>query len=144
MIWLWTWGIVTAIALVVEFLTADLITIWFAAGGLTTLLVVALAPNLPLIWQLIIFVGVSIVLLLLSRKICLKLLSGDDAKTNSDALIGMKFTVDKIDNSHTYHKFNGIDWCVYAIDGETLEVGAEFEICKISGNKLLAKKVVKK
>lgn len=144
MVWLWTWGIVTAIALVVEFITADLITIWFAAGGLTTLLVVALAPNLPLIWQLIIFVGVSVLLLLCTRKICLRLLQSNEAKTNSDSLIGTKFVVENIDNDHTYHKFKGIDWRVYAIDGETLEVGAEFEICKISGNKLLAKKVVKK
>ena len=57
MIWLWLWGIVTAVALVVEFLTADLITIWFAAGGLVTLLIVALV-DISLIWQLVIFVGV--------------------------------------------------------------------------------------
>ena len=63
MIWLWIWGIVTAIALIVEFLTSDLITIWFGAGGLVTLFVVALVPKLDLVWQLAIFVGVSVVLL---------------------------------------------------------------------------------
>ena len=49
MIWLWIWGLVTALALIVEFLTSDLITIWFGAGGLITLFVVALAPNLHIV-----------------------------------------------------------------------------------------------
>lgn len=143
MIWLWIWGIVTAIALIAEFLTSDLITIWFAAGGLITLLVVALAPGLPLIWQLVIFVGISVTLLLCTRKICLKLLSADNAKTNTDALIGKKFVVETITNNYTYHKFNDVAWRVYAIEGEILEQGSEIEICAVSGNKLIAKKVKK-
>lgn len=72
MIWLWIWGIVTALSLIIEFMTANLITIWFAAGGLVTLLVVGLAPQLHIIWQLIIFVGASVALLLCTRKICVK------------------------------------------------------------------------
>jgi membrane protein implicated in regulation of membrane protease activity len=140
MIWLWLWGIVTAISLVVEFLTADLITIWFAAGGLVTLLIVALIPKIGLIWQLLIFVGVSVILLLCTRKICLKLLKNDDVKTNTEALIGMKFIVENIQENYTYHKFNGVSWRIYAIDGEHLKTGAKFEICDIVGNKLIAKK----
>ena len=143
MIWLWIWGIVSAIALIAEFLTSDLITIWFATGGLVTLLVVALAPSIPLIWQLVIFVGVSVALLLCTRKICLKLLRGDNIKTNTEALIGKRFVVETISNNYTYHKFSDVDWRVYAVDGETLEQGAEFEICAVSGNKLIAKRVKK-
>lgn len=143
MIWLWIWGIVTAIALIAEFLTSDLVTIWFAAGGLVTLLVVALAPNIPLVWQLVIFVGVSVALLLCTRKICLKLLRGNNAKINTEALIGKKFIVENITNNYTYHKFNDVDWRVYAAEGETLKQGAEFEICAVNGNKLIAKRVKK-
>ncbi|MBQ8522166.1 MAG: NfeD family protein [Clostridia bacterium] len=143
MIWLWIWGIVTAIALVVEFLTSDLITVWFAAGGLITLLVVALAPSIPIVWQFVIFVGVSVVLLLCTRKICLKLLRGDNVKTNTDALIGKRFVVSEIQENYTYYKINGVLWQVFAVDGESLEIGAEFEICEIKGNKLIAKKVKK-
>lgn len=82
MIWLWIWGIVTAISLVVEFMTSNLITIWFAAGGLVILLVVSLV-DISLIWQLVIFAGVSILLLLCARKICLKLLRNDNAGVSS-------------------------------------------------------------
>lgn len=143
MIWLWIWGIVTALALVIEFLTADLITIWFAAGGLVTLLIVALAPELPLIWQLVIFVGISVVLLLSTRKICLKLLHNNNVQTNTDSFIGKRFVVKDITDDYTYHTINGVAWRVYAIEGQNLEVGAEFEICSVSGNKLIAKKVSK-
>ncbi len=79
---LWVWGIITAIALVFEFLTSYLISIWFASGGLITLLVVALAPNLNFIWQILIFAGISVVLLLSLRKICLKLLNNNNATEN--------------------------------------------------------------
>ena len=82
MIWLWIWGIVTALALMMEFLKSDLITIWFAAGGLITLLVVALSPEIGIIWQLVIFVVASSVLLFATRKICLKLLNAE-SQTNA-------------------------------------------------------------
>lgn len=142
--WLWVWGIVTAVALIIEFLTADLITVWFAAGGLVTLLVVALARDLPLVWQLVIFVGVSVTLLLCTRKICLKLLRSNNIKTNTEALIGIKFVVEKVEQDYTYHKINGVSWRVYAIDGEQLKEGCEVEICELQGNKLFAKKTGKK
>ena len=144
MIWLWVWGIVTAIALIFEFMTADLITIWFAAGGLATLLVVALAPNIPIIWQFVIFVGVSVGLLLGTRKICLKLLSKENLKTNIDNLIGHRFVVEQITDNYTYHSINGVSWRIYAIDGESLKQGSEFEVCEVKGNKLIAKEVNKK
>ena len=82
MIWLWTWGIVTAVSLVVEFLTSSLITIWFAAGGLITLLVVSLV-KISLIWQLVIFASVSVLLLLCARKFCLKLLQNGNTDLSS-------------------------------------------------------------
>ena len=116
--WLWIWGIVTALALVVEFITADLITIWL-------------------------FVAVSVILLLCTRKICLKLLHNDNFKSNVDALIGIKFIPNEITDGYTYQKFNGVSWKVFPIEGETLEPGKEFEICEIKGNKLIAKKVNK-
>ncbi len=80
MIWLWVWGIVTAIALIAEFLTSHLVTIWFAAGGLVTLLVVALAPGLFIVWQILIFASVSSVLLVSLRKVCLKYFNNQDKK----------------------------------------------------------------
>ena len=80
MIWLWIWGIVTSIALITEFLTSHLVTIWFAVGGLVTLLVVALVPELFIVWQILIFAGTSTVLLVAFRKVCLKVFNGQEKK----------------------------------------------------------------
>ena len=80
MLWLWIWGIITAISLVVEFLTSNLIAIWFAAGGLVTLLVVALAPGLHLVWQFVVFAGTAVLLLVCIRKLCLNLLNNPNDK----------------------------------------------------------------
>lgn len=76
MLYLWIWGIVTALALIVEFLTSDLVTLWFAAGGLVTLLIVALVPSLGIAWQIVIFLAMSAILLFSTRKLCLKFLNG--------------------------------------------------------------------
>ena len=75
MVWLWIWGIITAINLVVEFMLANLFTLWFSAGGMVTLVVVALAPNITLVWQFVIFISVSIMLLVCVRTICVKVLN---------------------------------------------------------------------
>lgn len=101
MIWLWIWGIVTALALMMEFLKSDLITVWFAAGGLITLLIVALAPEMGIIWQFVIFVTVSSVLLFSTRKICLKLLNSEP---QSDAISPNTKTID--DNKKIADKDN--------------------------------------
>lgn len=141
MVWLWVWGIVTAVALVIEFITSDLITIWFGAGGLVTLLVVALAPELHVVWQLVIFVGVSVVLLLSTRKICLKLLKSDNIKTNVDALIGNKFVVkDVSEQGYTYQNINGTSWRVYPIENEKLETALKLKFVKLKAINYLPKK----
>ena len=82
MLLLWIWGIITAISLVVEFLLSKMVTIWFASGGFITLLVVALVPSIHIVWQLIIFAGSSIALLITLRKICLKYLNTDTSNNN--------------------------------------------------------------
>ena len=137
MVWLWTWGIVTALALIIEFLTSNLTSIWFASGGFVTLFVLALVPELYIVWQLTIFGCVSIALFLITRKVCVKFLK----TTAIDKCIGAKFVVKQIQENYTYYKSNNISWQVYVIEGENLQMGAEYQICAIKDNALIAKRV---
>jgi membrane protein implicated in regulation of membrane protease activity len=82
MVWLWIWGIVTSINLVIEFMLANLFTLWFSAGGMVTLVVVALVPNIALLWQFVIFISVSILLLVCVRTICIKVLNRNKKVAN--------------------------------------------------------------
>jgi membrane protein implicated in regulation of membrane protease activity len=82
MVWLWIWGIITSINLVIEFMLANLFTLWFSAGGMVTLVVVALVPNIALLWQFVIFISVSILLLVCVRTICIKVLNRNKKVAN--------------------------------------------------------------
>ncbi|MBQ8430325.1 MAG: NfeD family protein [Clostridia bacterium] len=141
---LWVWGVITAVALVLEFITADLITIWFAAGGLVSLLLTAIFPELPVIWQCVIFVATSCILLLFTRRI-FKKLNKTEEKTNIDSLIGTSFKIENVnkESNYAYHKIADVEWRVVAENDEKLVDGAIVEIVKISGNKLVVKTVKK-
>ena len=142
MVWLWVWGVATAIALIIEFITSDLITIWFGAGGLVTLLVVALVPDLHLAWQTVIFIAVSALLLLIMRRPCIRLLKNND-DMQAEQLVGKKFVVKRIYGKYTYQSIEGVWWRICAADGEKLISGQEMEICEVKGKKITAKPVAK-
>jgi len=139
---IWVWGAVTAIALILEFVTTALVTIWFAAGGFVTLLVSIIFPSCPVIWQCVIFVAVSVILLILTRPIFKKLTKGEEVKTNLDLQIGKKFKINKIsENGYAYHKVGDIDWKLVEDDGEPLKVGDFVEIVAIKGTKMIVNKI---
>lgn len=80
---LWVWGGITAVALIVECILANLVVVWFGAGSLVDLLVVALIPKLAVLWQFVIFMGVSIVLLASTRRLCVNLLQKAKTPTSN-------------------------------------------------------------
>ena len=140
----WIWGIVTAFALILEFVTACLISIWFAAGGFIALLVTVIWPNIPIIWQCVIFVAVSCALLFATRPL-FKRLTRKDSKTNTEALIGKRIKLGKQRSENTmYHKIADVEWRVVEDTDEELKEGDLVEIVKIKGNKLVVDKVKNK
>jgi membrane protein implicated in regulation of membrane protease activity len=77
MVWIW---LSLAIALVVvEMSTTQLVSIWLAlAAGITariTALVASFGGNLPLVWQIVIYVASSAILLASTRKFVKKFFS---------------------------------------------------------------------
>lgn len=140
----WVWGILTAVALVFEFITAGLQSIWFAAGGFITLLVVLIFPELALIWQFTIFVGSSCVLLLSTRKLVAKF-TRTTAKLNTDALVGKQFAIEKQKSENVvYHRIADVEWRVVEENEQPLKEKDNVEIIQIKGNKLIVKKINKK
>lgn len=142
---IWVWGIFTAIALILEFITTGLISVWFAAGGFVTLLVVAIWPSLPIIWQCVIFVFVSCVLLFLTRKIFKKISKEtSETKTNINSAIGKQFKIKEVrPDGKIYYRMADVDWQIIEDDEEELKVNDLVEIVKIKGNKLVVNKIKK-
>jgi membrane protein implicated in regulation of membrane protease activity len=139
MIWIWLGVIVLSLA--VEFVSFDMVSIWFAAGGIVSLILSACGASLT--WQLIFFIVVALALLLSLRKIALKYLQkGDNFKSNTDSLVGKKYKLLKAinDDEKGSIKINDVEWTAVTEDDSTIEKGEMVEIVKIKGNKVIVKK----
>ena len=141
----WVWTAIIICSIIVEIITADLISIWFTCGAVVPFILAATnAVNYE--WQIVIFVVVSVTLLACLRKITKKyLLRNSNVKTNADSLIGQKFRLLHRTDFETVGKVKvkDVDWSVMAEGQETIEEGAVVEIVCLSGNKLIVKEIKK-
>ena len=142
--WMWTiWLAVFVIALIVEAVGTDLVSIWFAAGALVAL-IVSLIPNVAWWIPLIIFMVVSIACLLCLRPLVHRYLRRDLINSNIDEMKGKKgLLVEKIDLLHQgVCKINDVRWTAIAQDEKTkIPAGSIVEVLAVVGNKLIVKKV---
>lgn len=134
----WTWLLLIIIFLVIEGLTFNLVTIWFAVGSLGAFITAYFTENVTI--QLFVFVIVSAVLLLFTRPILKKYLKIEPEKTNLDAVIGKIGVVTKKITSLEPGRVrvHGKDWAAKA--KETIKEGTKVEILKIEGVKLIVEK----
>ena len=83
---IWVWIAVTAVAIIVEAISAQLLSIWFALGGIAALLTSFLTDKIAV--QVIVFCVVSAVSLAVIFPLAKKSLKKEHIKTNSDRYIG--------------------------------------------------------
>ena len=76
------WLVVLALCLVIEVITLDLVTIWFAGGALVTFFVAMVTDNLVI--QLFIFLAVSLLLLFFTRPVAVRYYNSRRTKTNAE------------------------------------------------------------
>ena len=138
MVYIWLAGVV--VFLVIDFITYDMVTVWFALGSFLSMIMALFWDSL--LAQIILFVAASALTLLLFRKKALEYLNKHKVNTNVDSLIGLKIKLLKsADNMNAGEAklSNGVTWTVIT-NGETLLEGEFAEIVKVSGNKLIVKK----
>lgn len=137
------WLILMAIMLVIEIITLGLTTIWFAAGALVSYVAALFGANL--IAQIIIFMAVSIIALIFTRPIAVRLFNSKDReKTNVDSLIGKNAKViEKIDNENSKGKVsvNGMEWTARSVDESIIEAEEIVTVKEVSGVKLLCERM---
>ncbi len=130
-----TWAIITVVLTTAELLTTQLVAIWFAAGSLAAFVSALLGASFN--FTLIIFVGVSVLLLILTRPIAKKLLKTKAVPTNADAIINETAIVcEKIDNLSDSGRIyiNGLNWLAKSFDESViLEEGQKCTIAEIKG-----------
>ena len=132
------WLAVVVFSLIAEFITMDVTSIWFAAGGSVSLIVSTQYSNFPI--QVIIFVVVSLVLILTVRKWARSKLLSSDNKTNLDLLKegDIKLITPITENSKGTVKFNGVIW--NAESKTPIEAGVFVKVLEIRGTNLVVEK----
>ncbi len=140
--WLYIWLGVTALALILEFITNDMISIWFVGGGLIAMILSAC--GLEWYVHLPVFLVVSLLSMLLLRKFALKHLIKDQEKTNADSAIDKEYTLlTAISfNQHGSIKVNDVVWtAVCEDDRAVIPEGAIVKVVGIKGNKYIVKEI---
>ena len=134
-----TWMVLFLVLIIIEILTVALVSIWFAIGALASFIASFWIDSLWI--QLAIFVVVSTISLLLTRKIVAKFKINDGEKTNLDRVIGkigiVTEDIDKLVVGEV--KVDGKKWS--AISDKKINVGSKVEILSIDGVKLKVKEV---
>ena len=138
--WLYIWLAVTAAALIVEFMTAELVSVWFVGGGLVAMLLAGLGLD----WYVHVpaFIVVSFLLMLCFRRLVMKKLNKGEVKTNAETVIGKEYELLTAIgfNQAGSIRINGVVWTAVAEDDNAeIPAGTKVVIEKIEGNKYIVK-----
>lgn len=137
MIFVSLWLLLFVVLIIIELLTVNLTTIWFAFGSLVSYILSFFVSDIMI--QTIIFLVSSIILLIFTRPIVKKFLLNKEVKTNADRLIGKTCVVTKeiTRNEIGEVKVAGQYWSAKA--NKKIKAGSEAKILSIEGVKLIVK-----
>ena len=136
---LWLWLGIFVIALILEFITADMVSIWFSLAAIPSFILALLSIN-PFV-QIMVFVVLAILLLVLTRPVVMKYFKTNEIKTNVDAMIGSigtcteKIVINEIGRVRIKNQI----WS--AISQQTIEVDEHIRVLDIEGVKLIVEKI---
>ena len=132
------WAAAVVLFGILEAATVNLVSLWFIAGALASL--VAALVGAPLWLQILLFFAVSIVLLAALRPLVKKYVAPRVIRTNADSLVGQEAVVtETIDNLNAQGqvKVNGMYWTARSTDSALISQGATVVIRSIQGVKVL-------
>lgn len=130
----WTWLVIILILALIEVMTVNLVTIWFVASALVSLILSFFIDSFLI--QFAVFVILGIILLITTKSWLNKLIKPKNSKTNLDRVIGMQAVVTEEINKLKPGevKVDGKKWT--AIADEKIEVSSTVKVLDIDGVKL--------
>lgn len=134
------WIIALVVLIIVEAVTAQMVTIWFAAGAAGAIVAERLGAEVWLQW--VVFVAVSAVALIATRPLVKKLTKTKVQPTNADRCIGQTAVVteeiNNVEGKGQVH-VNGVTWTARSLDGTVFKKDERVTVEKIDGVKLIVK-----
>ncbi len=135
----WIWLILAIFLGIGEIMTVEFLLLWFCLGAVAAAIV---ANFYSFVYQLLIFVFVSLVFIIFSRRI---IFHRNSVKTNISALIGKEaVVVEKVGPFYCKPgliKVNGEFWRAYS-EEEVIDPGVTVIIVEVDGVKLKVKKII--
>lgn len=137
---IWVWLIVFIFMLVLEFITTDFVSVWFAISAIPTIIITLIFKEL--IWlQITTFFVVGFLLMLLIRKYVVRYTKKNIVSTNVDSYIGKNAIVTETirPDLKGLVSFENDTWT--AISNEEIDKGDMVKIIAIEGNKFIVTKI---
>ena len=129
----WIWAALTVVFAVIEAFTLGLTTVWFALAAFI-MIFISFIP-IPLVFQLMIFIILSAVMLIFTRPLALKKFKIGKVKTNVDSLVGKYALVTKQIREFEKGevKLDGKIWSARSEDSSVIDEGTKCEVVRIEG-----------
>ena len=138
------WMAVTVLLSVIEAVTANLVTVWFAVGAFGA--VIAAAAGATASVQVAVFVLLSAISLALTRPIMKRVTKKTGEATNADKAIGeICIVLEDIDNDRNMGAVScdGKIWSARTVDGTAVKKDEKVRVIQIKGVKLIVEPVNK-
>ena len=137
-----TWMIIFLVLLFIELVTVNLVSIWFAVGALAAFISTYFIDSVTI--EVLIFIVVSAISLILTKKIVKNIIGEKIEATNLDRVIGkigiVTEEITKLEPGEV--NVDGKKWS--AISNKKIVEGSKVEILSIDGVKLNVKEVEEK
>ena len=131
------WMIIFIGLIILELMTVNLVSIWFAIGSLIAFILSFWVTEIT--WQITVFILVSFISLVLTKNLVKKIRGKEIEPTNLDRVIGkiaiVTEEITKLEPGEV--KVDGKKWT--AISTKKIKVGSKVEILSIDGVKLKVK-----
>lgn len=136
------WIAIGVFFLIVELCTTALVSIWFVPAAIITCLLSFVIDSA--LWQITIFVFLSAIFMVISRKIYKKYIKKpvDDVDQNEKLLGKIVIVTDKTDGINGRVRMGDIYWKAITENGETLSENEKAVIKSVNGTTLVVTKLI--
>lgn len=136
----YVWLGIAVVLAIVEISTTQLVSLWFVLGAAATAVCSATFLKGQLLWQIIIFIAISALMLILTRPLVKKLKTNEPVSTNSDRNIGKTaIVIADIDSEKGTGqvRVGSEKWSAKTKDGSVIKEGENVKVVGIEGVKLV-------
>lgn len=132
------WLIFTVVAALLEAATVQLVSVWFAAGGLAACITSLFTDNILI--QVGVFLAVTVLALALTRPIVKRIKDKNKTSTNSDRYIGqIGVVLEEIDNENAKGlvRVGSSKWTARSVDDTIIPKDSRVKVLSIEGVKIM-------